>query len=125
MDGNRYPITSIGMRNLLIKLVETWLAERAIPGMAVNIFPNTRMDNQTCQMIEVSHRQHHPGAKFQLTRLFIDTEHQWPIRLQAFDFPGNRDKEAPLAEDYFYARIQPNVGLTDFDFSTKNPKYRF
>lgn len=125
MEGNRYPINSIGMRTLLVKLVETWLGERALPGMTVNIFPNTRMDNLSCQMIEVSHRQHHPGAKFQLTRLFIDSEHRWPIRLQAYDFPGKRDKEAPLAEDYYYSQIQPNIGLSDIDFSTKNPKYRF
>lgn len=125
MEDNRYPVTNIGMRTLLNKLVETWLAEKQMEGMTVNLFPNAHIGELACQMVEVAHQKHHPGARFQMTRLYLDSEHHWPIRLQAYNFPGKREKEAPLAEDYMYADVKVNNGFADIDFSTKNPKYRF
>jgi len=125
MDGNRYPVSKIGMRNMLIKLVDTWVAERQLSGMTVNIFPNARIGDLSCKAIEISHQTHHATARFQLTRLFLDAEKGWPVRVQAYNFPGKRDKGSPLAEDYMYADIKPNNGFLDIDFSIKNPKYQF
>lgn len=125
MDGNRYPVSSIGMRIMLVKLVDTWLAERHLEGLTVNIFPNMRIGNLSCKAVEVSHSQRPPEARFQMTRLYLHGETGWPVRVQAYNFPGRRDKEAPLAEDYMYADINANNGFKEIDFSTKNPSYAF
>jgi len=125
MDGNRYPVSQIGMRNMLIKLVDTWVAERQFSGMTVNLFPNARIGDLSCKAVEVSHQTHHAKARFQLTRLFFDADKNWPVRVQAYNFPGKRDKESPLAEDYMYADVKPNNGFQKIDFSIKNPKYQF
>ncbi|WP_437226468.1 DUF1571 domain-containing protein [Planctomicrobium sp. SH661] len=125
MEENRYPVSSIGMRNMLIKLVDTWLAEQHLQEMHVNVFPKSQIGDLACQAVEVSHPKHHPQAKFQMTRLYLDREHHWPVRVQAFAFPGKKDKEPVLVEDYMYADLKVNVALGNIDFSTKNPKYRF
>jgi len=125
MDGNRYPVNSIGMRNMLIKLVDIWLAERHLEGLTVNLYPNAHIGDLSCKAVEVSHSKRHESARFQMTRLYLHGETNWPIRMQAYNFPGRRDKEVPLAEDYMYADIKANNGFTDTDFSTKNPKYNF
>lgn len=125
MDENRHPVTSIGMTNMVTKLVETWLAEIGLEGATVNYYPNAHIGQLPCKAIETSYSRKQTAARFQTTRLYVDKEHGWPVRLQAYDFPGRRDTEAPLVEDYLYTDLAVNVGLSDIDFSTKNPKYGF
>jgi len=125
MDGNRYPVMDIGMRNLLVKLVETWLAERTLEGLSVEVFPNASLGDLACKSVEVSHRIQHPNAKFQLTRMYFDKVTNLPIRFQAYNFPGKREKFAPLAEDYFYSNVKLNNSFEAIDFSVKNPQYAF
>jgi len=125
MDDNRYPVTSIGMRNMLVKLVDTWLAGRQLDGLSVNIFPNVQLGDIACKAVEVSHSRQHASTRFKMTRLYLHGKTNWPIRVQAYNFPGRRDKDAPLAEDYMYADLKVNNGFREVDFSTKNPQYNF
>ncbi|MCA9079886.1 MAG: DUF1571 domain-containing protein [Planctomycetaceae bacterium] len=125
MDGNRHPVTLIGMRNLATGVIEQWLSELKLTGVTVNTFPNTRMENTTCEMIETSYARPQQGVQFQMTRLYIDSETGFPIRLQQYEFPGRRERQASLAEDYQYSKIDTKATLQDIDFSVKNPKYAF
>jgi hypothetical protein len=125
MEENRHPVSSMGLRNMVQKLIETWLDDTKLDGITVNTFPNAHLGQIPCKVVETSHRRKQPGAKFQMTRLYTHSELGHPLRLQAYDFPGKAGGEAPLVEDYHYGDLAMNVGLTDMDFSTKNPKYRF
>jgi outer membrane lipoprotein-sorting protein len=125
MDENRHPLTSIGMRNMATKLIEEWLSVLEIPGMSVNFFPNAHIGQLACKAVEVSLPKNRASAEFQLTRLYVDAEKGYPIRLQAYDFPSKRETASPLVEDYLYSDLVINPGLTDEDFSTANPKYNY
>jgi hypothetical protein len=125
MEENRHSLTSIGMRNMVTKLVEQWLSDLDVAGLAVNFFPNAHIGQLACKAVEVSLPKNRVSSEFQLTRLYVDAEKGYPIRLQAYDFPSKRETVSPLLEDYFYSDLVVNPGLTDDDFSTTNPKYNF
>ena len=125
LEENRYPVTMIGLRQMVVQLMEGWLAETEMDGITVNYYPNAQIGQQACKAIEATHQRQRPGVKFQMFRLYVDGEHKWPVRLQGYEFPGPRDSSPVLAEDYLYTDLAMNVGLTDVDFSTKNPKYNY
>ncbi|WP_437205421.1 DUF1571 domain-containing protein [Planctomicrobium sp. SH664] len=125
MDQNRHPITMIGLRNMVTSLLEQWVNEANLGGATVKVLPATTFGKVVCRGVEVSYSQAKGGLKFQTTRLYVDDSTSLPVRVQAYDFPGRRDKEPPLAEDYFYTELKTNIGLAENDFSTRNPKYRF
>ncbi|WP_437186375.1 DUF1571 domain-containing protein [Planctomicrobium sp. SH668] len=125
MDGNRYPLTNIGMRNMLELLSETWVKEKSLPGVEAKSVPNLKIGDIRCRAVEVSHLPTQAAAKFQLSRLFLDDQTNLPIRVQAYGFPTKRDQAPPLVEDYLYSQLKLNQGFGDLDFSVKNPKYNF
>ncbi len=125
MADNRHPITKIGMHNLISIVLEQWLAETKMSDMTVNFYPKARIGKVSCKAIETSHRSQESGAKYSMTRLYVDSSTGLPIRVQQFDFPQKNKKKAELVEDYLYSNVQTNVGLKDSDFSTSNPKYGF
>jgi len=51
--------------------------------------------------------------------LNLDFEKKVPIKVQIYDWGNN------LIEDYGYEDLRLNAGLSDADFSPKNPEYRF
>lgn len=125
MDENRYPVTSIGLRHLVAKLLELWLEEAHLDGQQVRSERGVAIGALKCDMVEVTHTKRHQNARFQTTRLFMDEATGRPIRFQALGFAGPKDSAPPVVEDYFYGNLQFNVGLTEMDFSTKNPQYNF
>ncbi len=125
MEGNRHPLTLMGMRKMAEIAVQQWLDETKLQGVTVNVFPNARIGDVVCTLIESSYAKPQPGIRFQMTRLYIESEHGYPIRTQQYEFTGRRDNQPALVEDYMYTNIQANVGLQPIDFDTKNRKYGF
>ncbi|MCA8994595.1 MAG: DUF1571 domain-containing protein [Planctomycetaceae bacterium] len=125
MDGNRHPATMIGMRKMVTEAAEQWLNEMKYSEAKVNVFANSQIGKTACTVIESSYAKQLAGVKFQMTRLYIDNENGLPIRIQQYDFPGRRDREATLAEDYLYTNLRTNIGLNDADFDVKNRSYNF
>jgi len=124
MEENRYPVTSIGLRFLVTSLMQTWIHDAAIDGMAVLLTPNVAVGNLKCHLVEVTHRGGHGKAKFQATRLYIDEANGHPVRVQAYAFSTRNENLGPLVEDYFYSNLRVNAGLSEMDFSTRNREYR-
>jgi len=128
MDENRYPVTSMGLRHMLTKLMETWLNGAEVPDSQVIERTDVFVGTQKCHTVDVIHPRPHVKAKFHLTRLYVDQASGWPVRVQAYDFPNHRDSRNPggtLVEDYTYSNLKVNLGLTDQDFSTRNKAYAF
>lgn len=125
MAENRYPVTMIGMRNLVAAVLEQWLTETKVDDLTVNFYPNARIGKVSCKAIETAHAAPRPEAKFQMTRLYLDNQQGIPIRVQQYSFPSRREMQPALVEDYLYTDLHLNTGLADIDFSVKNPKYRF
>jgi hypothetical protein len=125
MQDNRYPITMIGMRRMLQGVLTQWEEETRYGEVDVKFYPNATLGGRTCEVIESSHPQPRRQFSFHMTRLFIDVETRLPVRVEQYGFPTISGAKAPLEELYSYSNIRTNVGLSDVDFSTRNPNYGF
>jgi hypothetical protein len=125
MKGSRYPVTRIGMKELVEAVIEQWEAETKIGSVQVKYYPNAKLDDIECKVIETSHPVRHSDANFQLTRLYIDRKSNLPVRLEQYGFPASAGARPPLVEEYTYSGIRLDPGLTDRDFDARNPAYDF
>ncbi len=125
MRGNKYPITEMGLLNLIDKLVEVGERDVKFGECTVEYFENVKMDDRDCTMIKVTHPVPRKSFRFHIAQIVVDNELNVPLRYDSYDWPTEPGKEAQLIEAYVYQKLQLNVGLTDEDFSTANPKYDY
>ncbi|MEZ6056977.1 MAG: DUF1571 domain-containing protein [Planctomycetaceae bacterium] len=125
MADNRHPVTEIGIKQMLELVVDQWLKETKLAEPKVNFYPNAKIGNLSCRVVEVTHASKETGASFHITRLYIDSETKLPVRIQNYDFPARAKQKPEVVEDYFYTELRTNVGLTDLDFDVRNPAYKF
>jgi len=127
MDGNKYPITEVGLVRLVDLLIE--VGEGDIKNnyeCQVQYYENAKVGQRDCTCIEVIHPKPTPGKfPFYIARIFIDNENQLPIKYESYDWPKKQDEKPQLLEAYLYHDLKINVGLTDKDFDIKNPDYHF
>jgi hypothetical protein len=122
---NRHPITEIGMRNLIEKVITQWEYEGQYGEATVQYFPDAKIGGISCPAIECTHPQPRRQFPFHVSRLYIDAQSNLPVRIENYAYPTAAGQEPPLMEEYTYVKVQTNVGLTNNDFSTKNPAYKF
>jgi hypothetical protein len=122
---NRHPITEIGMRNLIDQVITQWEYEGQFGETTVQYFPEAKIGGISCPAIEAMHPQPRRQFKFHLSRLYIDAQSNLPVRIENYAFPTAPGQEPPLVEEYTYVKVQTNVGLTNNDFSDRNPAYKF
>jgi hypothetical protein len=125
LQENRYPITLIGMRHMVQILVDQWKFESRYGEIDVKFFPQAKLNDRQCRVIQASHPQPRRQFRFHMTRLFIDNETGLPVRVEQYGFPATPDGPPPLEEEYTYSKIRTNIGLSDADFSRDNPEYSF
>jgi outer membrane lipoprotein-sorting protein len=124
MEENRYPITMFGMSNMVQTLITQWEADEKHQDCVVKFFPNAKLDKVDCKVVETSYPKQVPHAKFHMTRLYVAKESGLPVRVEQFGFPAPGG-QPPVIEEYQYSNIRTNLGLTDYDFDTKNKSYDF
>jgi hypothetical protein len=127
MRGQRYPLTEIGIENLILKLIERGEKDQS-NGMShceVTFHRDAKINGRTCTMMQFKHPKPAPNLDFHLAQVFIDDELQLPIRYAAYAFPSKEGEELPVTEEYTYVNLKLNVGLTDEDFDHTNKKYAF
>ncbi len=125
MDGNRYPITEIGFRNLTRRVIEVLEQERQYNDGVIEIFPDAKVDGRQCTHFRLTHAQRRPDLTYHMAELSVDDELEIPVYFRSFDFPAQEGEKPRLLEEYFYKRVKINVGLTDLDFDITNPEYHF
>lgn len=125
MAGNRYPITHIGLENLVAELIHKGLRDRKLGPCEVDMTQQVKIAGRTCQRILVRHPQKKPELEFHLAIIDIDTELELPIHYAAYSWPETAGSEPQLLEEYTYTELKINIGLTDRDFDPDNPDYKF
>lgn len=125
MRDQRYPITNMGMENLLTDLIATAHRDRQYQECEVNFFKKAKVDATVCTMVEIIHPVKRPHFDFYRARVYFADELNMPIRFESHSWPDVPDGEPLLEEEYTYLRVKTNVGLTDHDFDSGNPAYRF
>lgn len=125
MDGSRHPITRIGLANLLDAVIGQWESELKYGETAVQYYPNAKLGDVQCKVVESKHPVPRKEFKFHMTRLFIDRTTNLPVRVEQYGWPTKGQTKPPLVEEYTYSNLRTNVGLTDADFDPKNKSYSF
>jgi len=133
MRGNLYPITEIGIENLIAKLIERGTRERAadLKGEATVVTTTkgaklgSGVNKRPCTILQISHPTDLGGFEFKLAQIFIDDEYNFPVRYIAYGWPKAGEKGDVILEEYNYTNIELNPNLTDADFDPANPTYKF
>ena len=125
MQGNKYPITEMGILNLVDKLLEVGHRDVNQPNCVVNWYTGVTWADRECTVIEVTHPVRSRGLIFHVARIFVDNELNLPIRYESYDWPARPGEQMQLIELYAYRNLKLNVGLTDEDFNYRNPAFNF
>jgi len=125
MQGNRYPITELGVENLAKRLVEVAEHDKQFGECEVNFFPKAKVNGRICTCVQVVHPVPRRNFRFHLARVFIDDDLLIPVRYEAYDWPHEAGGDPVLMEEYTYMNVKINQGFTDADFDPKNPSYKF
>lgn len=125
MEGQRYPITEIGVQNLVRRLLEVGLNDTKYGECEVKFFDNAKVGKQVCLCIQVVHPKPRRNFRFHKARIFVDKKMNLPIRYEAYDWPHKKGDEPELLEVYTYVKMKVNNGFTDYDFDPRNPEYQF
>ncbi|MEZ6094652.1 MAG: DUF1571 domain-containing protein [Pirellulaceae bacterium] len=126
MNGNRHPIYEMGMAKLLDQMIDKGTRDRdAGDDVSVAVERGVKLNDRECLRITIIHPEERAPYDFHRAVIYVDVENEWPIGYEAYAWPKSGDDEPPLIESYYYQEIEPNVGLTDFDFDTKNEAYKF
>ena len=125
MRGQRYPMTEVGVENLIVKLIERGETARQYNDVSCDFRKNARVKDRVCTVLQVTQPTRRPELDFYQAQIFIDDVYNIPIRYVAFDWPATPGAELQIIEEYNYLDLKVNVGLTDADFDPRNPDYNF
>ena len=125
MKGQRYPLTELGILNLIRRLVEVGEQDIKYGECEVKFYKGAKINNRICTCIEVVHPVPRRNFLFHLARIFVDDELNLPIRYESYDWPKEKGAAPELLEEYTYLNLKLNNGFTDADFDIKNPNYKF
>ncbi len=125
MKGQKYPLTEVGILNLTRRLIEVGQQELKCDRIQARTFHQAKLNGRRCIVLEFRHPEPHPKHRFHIARVFVDREHNLPVRYESYGWPEKEGEEPPLLEEYTYMKLRLNVGLSDEDFDIRNPKYRF
>lgn len=125
MRGQRYPITDLGLENLVVKLIEKGDRDRQRGECDVQFQQGAKVGGRECTVLSVTHPVARPYFDFHIAQIFIDDELNVPVRYCAYSWPHSAGGEPVLLEEYTYQNIKTNIGLTDADFDQRNSKYNF
>lgn len=125
MQGQRYPITEIGILNLTKRLIEVAEQDKKFGECEVKFYKDAKINKRSCTCIEVIHPTPRRNFRFNIARVFVDDEYKLPVRYEAYDWPSKAGGKPILLEQYTYVDLKLNNGFGDADFDEKNPGYNF
>ncbi len=125
MYGQRYPITEMGIANLVRRLIQ--VGENDIHYGECSVWRNedAKVGDRPCISLTVMHPNKRTGFLFHIARIFVDKELMVPVHYESYGWPEKPGDPPPLLERYTYTNLKMNPGLTDADFDPKNPEYHF
>ena len=125
MSENRYPITELGVKQMVLRIIEVLEEDLADKEVRVKYYKDAKLNGRPCTHIEVTHPRRKNGIRYFQARVLVDKQLQLPVYFASYDWPAQRGGKPPMFEEYVYSDIRLNVGLTDRDFDRGNPAYRF
>ena len=132
MQGQRYPVSEIGLVRLAEKLIERGEAMVDEEGIMVTQTNDVEFDGNIATKFRIE-RTTPSGEEddFSVAEVIIDFDRHLVLSYESYDWPqegteGQGETTGrPLLESYQYRNVKTNVGLSDQDFDVKNPEYEF
>ncbi len=125
MYNQRYPLTEIGLMNLVDRLIDIGEKDMKYGECEVQFFEGAKINNRSCTCIQVVHPVPRRNFLFHMARIFVDDELNIPVRYEAHSWPEKPGGPPVLLEEYTYLDVKLNNGFTDADFDIANPNYKF
>ncbi|MBB3209747.1 hypothetical protein FHS27_005587 [Rhodopirellula rubra] len=125
MRGQRYPLTEIGVENMIIKLIERGEKALRYEDVTCEFRRGAKLKDRVCTVLEVTQPTQRPDAEFYQAQVFMDDQLNMPIRYIAYHWPTREGQPGQVIEEYNYLNLKVNVGLTDADFDPNNKAYNF
>lgn len=126
MRGNRYDITTAGMKNLLGQLLKLASEQHdALARCQIRFIEGELVGNRVCRCLEIKSSERLPGFPMAQARIYFDEGYGAPVRYEAFEWPATGEGAPELVEFYQYTNVQLNVKLQDSDFDPANPAYGY
>lgn len=124
MNGSRYPITTVGIENLIQRLVKVGAQETQWDECEVRSTPDLKVNGRKCTLIEIKHPVPRPHFQYYLARIYTDDELELPIGFEAYLWPEREGAPPALLERYAYLNLRFDVP-SDHDFDPENEAYSF
>ncbi|KAA1262263.1 hypothetical protein LF1_48260 [Rubripirellula obstinata] len=145
MQGQRYPISEIGMIKLIEKLIERGQQDLGNPDLKITLKQQHDFGGTEAELLQVVRSRPSNGENdFSMAEIVLDPNRQLILQYRSFGWPDSDSEssdsessdsespdsessgaEAPLLESYTYKDVEVNVGLADIDFDVKNPEYGY
>ncbi len=122
MRGQKHPITEVGLRNLVNKLVIGKTAEMQFMECNVSNNPNIKIGDRSTTLIQIEHPVPRKEFATHISRIFLDNELRVPVHYDAYLWPEAPGRTPPLDASYTYSNLKLNVGLAARDFDVNNPE---
>lgn len=118
---SRYPITELGLDNVVSRLIDQAkhdiIADPDAKNTEVVFYRDAEIDGRVCTQIRVTHPTEDHVFDFHQANIYVDDELHVPLRVESYTWPKEAGEPALLMEEYTYMKLKLNVGLTDRDFS--------
>ena len=124
MKNNRYPLTDIGVKHLVRRLIVLARQELGRNVCQVTFAKDARIDGRDCMCIDVVRPMPGDSTCTQHVRIFVDDKLGIPIHYESHRSRSGDEGPFELVEQYTFRELRLNVGLTDRDFDVDNPQYR-
>jgi hypothetical protein len=125
MMGTRYPITEIGLDNMVEQLIEKGERDRQRGECEVEFIKNVDVGGRSCTRIVVTHPVKRDYFDFHIAEIYIDDERNVPLRYNAYTWPKTTGGDPVLEEEVIYTDLKLNVGLAEKDFDPDNKEYNY
>ena len=117
---SHYPITELGIDNVIKRLIEKAQHDMAADSdgrnTQVEYFQEAKINRRACIRLRVTHPQPQQGLNYHRAEIYIDDQLQVPIHIEAYDWPQEEGQPPPLIEQYTNSDLKFNVGLKQADF---------
>ena len=87
MQGQRYPLTQIGILNLTRRLIEVASEDVKYGECEVKYFKSAKINDRVCTCTHVVHPVPRKNFLFNVARIFVDDNLNIPVRYEAYDWP--------------------------------------
>ena len=122
MDGQKYPITKAGVRNLTEELIKIMNNDRQFGECEVKHYPDVKLGDRPAVMIEAMHPVPRKEFRFHKARIYVDKELKIPVRFEAYSWNKDAKGKPELEELYMYSNVSINNGYSASYFTEGNPE---